>query len=108
MPEIQHSRLWWNNPDWLVSLRDSWSKWQLPQLVLHDAETQSATVVYECSNVASHSAQDENLSVSGINKKKYSVLRKLLRVTCYCLRFVKKRLCNLLSDSRRMLIGKSS
>ena len=28
-------------------------------------------------------------------------------MTCYCLRFVKKRLCNLLSDSRRMLIGKS-
>ena len=69
-------------------------------------ETETARVLYECSNVASHGPQDVNLSVCGINEKKYSSLRKLLRVTCYCLKFVKKRLWDLLSESRRMLIGK--
>ena len=70
----------------------SWLKGQPPQPVLQDVETRTARVVYEHSNVASHSAQNENLSVCGINVKKCSSLRKLLRVTFYCLRFVKKRL----------------
>ena len=89
-----------------MSSPDSWPKWQPPQPVLQDMETETARVLYKCSNVASHGPQDVNLSVCGINKKKYSSLRKLLIVTCYCLKFVKKRLWDLLSESRRMLIGK--
>ena len=77
VPEIEHSRFWWNGPDWLVSLRDSWPKWQPPQPVLQDVEkTRTARVIYECSNVASHSAQDKNLSVCGINVKEIFFIEK--------------------------------
>ena len=56
VPEMENSKLWWNGPDWLMFSRDSWPKWQPPQPVLQDVETQTTRVVYERSNVASHNA----------------------------------------------------
>ena len=57
-----------------------------------EGETMTAKVLYECSSNATttHNAQEEILTVCGIEEKKYSSLRKLLRVACYCLKFVKK------------------
>ena len=41
--------------------------------------------------------QNEGLSVCGIDEKQYSSLRKLLRITVYCLKFVKQLIWVLLS-----------
>ena len=91
-----------------MSSHDSWPKWQPPQPVIHDVEAKTKTgrVLYECSNVVTHGKQDEKLSVCGLDERKYSSLRKLLTVTCYCLKFVKKQQWDVLSESRREIIGK--
>ena len=71
-----------------------------------DGETRTARVLYECLSNVTTTHNGQELTVCGIEERKYSSLRKLLRVTCYCLRFVKKRVWNLLSESRKMVVGK--
>ena len=47
---------------------------------------------YEVATPAGQSCndQDKELSICGIDEKRYSLLRKLLRVTVHCLEFIKQ------------------
>ena len=47
----------------------------------------------------------ERCSVCDIDADKYSSLRKLLRITVYCLKFIKQRVWNTLSHLTRATVG---
>ena len=68
---------------------------------------QPQKVFYETSPV-SHDLDCENKegwSVCDIDADKYSSLRKLLRITVYCLKFIKQRVSNTLSHLTKATIG---
>ena len=75
----------------------------MPQLtpdILQGMECVPSRSLYETTSVTSHDV-DKVSSVCGIDENKYSSLRKLLRVTVYCLTFVKRRVWLTLIQSRR-------
>ena len=53
---------------------------------------------FESVNVVQENSDEVSTSVCTIDERKYSSLRKLLRVTAYCLKFIKKRVWNRCSD----------
>jgi len=55
---------------------------------------------YEVTSVTSHDV-DKVSSICGIDESNYSSLRRLLRVTVYCLKFIKRRAWLALIQSRR-------
>ena len=64
--------------------------------VLKETQTDAPTVFYEVAALAGQTCndQDKRSSVCEIDEKRYLRLRKLLRVTVYCLKFIKQKLLN--------------
>ena len=74
---------------------------------LKEIEATTSKVFYEMSAV-SHDLDCENKerwSVCDIDADKYSSLRKLLRITVYCLKFIKQRVWNILSHLTKATVG---
>jgi len=90
--EISEAQLWWHGPTWLKYSENSWPNWRLPQItpeIIKQIQVDTPTVFYEVASVVScNTKQDEQYAICKIDEKKYSSLRKLLRITVYCLKFI--------------------
>ena len=85
MSEISQSKLWWNGPEWVRRPQILWPKWNIPSVNLEtEMEVKGPTVLYETNMVTNHD-RPFNSAICGIDHHKYSSLRKLLRITVYCL-----------------------
>ena len=105
--EISEAKLWWYGLSWLKNSEDTWSKWCVPPDALKEIGATTSKVFYEMS-VLSHDLDCENKerwSVCDIDADKYSSLRKLLRITVYCLKFIKQRVWNTLFHLTNGAIG---
>ena len=103
VPEIKQSKLWWHGPAWLQYAECNWPSWNLSGISLDDLERLSqakygSEVFFDSANVVQENSDEVSTSVCTIDERKYSSVRKLLRVTAYCLKFIKKRVWNRCSD----------
>ena len=101
--EVKEAKLWWNGPTWLKDAEKIWPEWCIPQLtpeILQGLECGVPRALYETTSVISHDVDNVN-SICGIDEKKFSSLRRLLRVTVYCLKFIRRRIWLTLTQSIR-------
>ena len=97
--ERVHGNLWWHGPSWLKEDLLKWPSWDfqqidddaLQQLAKHSA---GAEVLYEPSALTEIECKIETTAASiapfELNKKDYSSLSRLLRVTAWVMRFISK------------------
>ena len=103
--EIAKANLWWYGPSWLKNLEDTWPQWCVPTDTMKENE---ATEVFHEMITVSHESDGERnkgCSVCNIDADKYSSLRKLLRITVYCLKFIKQRVWTTLSSLTKKKVG---
>ena len=101
--EIKQSKLWWHGPVWLQYAECNWPSWNLSDISSDDLERLSqakygSEVFFESANVLQENSDQVSMSVCTVDETKYSSLRRLLRVTVFCLKFLKKRVWNRYSD----------
>ena len=95
--ELKESSLWWHGPTWLQLDENCWPSWNLPDVTSEELEQMlsqaksGSDVIFESSNIVQENEEHQILSVCIIDEKKYSSLRRLLRVTALCLKFIKIR-----------------
>ena len=100
--EIIGLDLWWHGPAWLKEDKTCWPNWNLPDISsaeieqLLDQARQVPRVLYNTTNLVKDdlTEQDKAISIFLIDESKYSSLRRLLRVTAYCLKFIKRKIWN--------------
>ena len=88
---LQNFSLWWKGPDWLTTAPETWPTWNVDEVnrkVIEaiESEYKDNKVMYE----AGLTATDKNITSPplGIDDAKFSSLKRLIRVTAWCLRFV--------------------
>ena len=101
--ELSDATLWWHGPRWLEKPEMLWPQWCLPEVtpdIIKETQTDTPIVFYEVAALAGQTCndQDERSSVCKIDEKRYSRLRKLLRVTVYCLKCIKQLMWRNLSN----------
>ena len=74
----------------------------LPEITpesIKETQSDAPTMFYEVAALAGQTCndQDKQFSVCGMDENRYSMLRKLLRGTAYCLKFIKQRIWSKLS-----------
>ena len=95
VPEIADANLWWYGPRWLMFEESSWPKWnflhfspeRLEQCIDGGGKRRSQ-IIYEVANVAQEEPKVIFPSPFAMDEHKYSSLRKLLRISVYCLKFI--------------------
>ena len=89
--ELEISSLWWRGPTWLTLLEQSWPTWDIPKITEEtlqelDAESKGPKTLCEAGIIA-----DDNIpSPFELMDENYSSLSKLIRVTAWILRFIRK------------------
>ena len=95
--EIKQSKFWWHGLEYAEC---KWPSWNLSDISSDDLEKLSQAksgteVFFESANVVLENSDQVSMSVCTIDERKYSsLIRKLLRVTVFCLKFIKKRVWN--------------
>ena len=89
--ELENSSLWWTGPTWLTLPKQSWPTWDIPEITEEtlrelDAESKGPKTSYEADIIA-----DDNIpSPFELMDENYSSLSKLISVTAWILRFIRK------------------
>ena len=98
VPEIVDANLWWHGPGWLISNEVDWPRWNFPDITPERLEQcmerggkQGSQIIYEIANVVREESKADYLSPLTIDEHKCSSLRKLLRITVYCFKFIDAR-----------------
>ena len=100
---LQHNRLWWHGPDWMVETRAAWSAWKCEGSDNQSVETRSqietefrkGNILFESKLMPGedHSEKMTNQLMNSpfnLNLRKFSSVLRLLWVTALALRFVNK------------------
>ena len=101
--EIKESKLWWHGPMWLQYAECNWPSWNSSNILSDDFERISqaecgSDVILKSVNVVQENGNQTSISVCTNDERKYSSLTRLLSITVFCLKFIKKRLWNRCSD----------
>ena len=86
---LQENSIWWNGPDWLKT--SDWPTWNIDEIsrdVLDQIELETKTSTLYEAGLVMH--QIPNVAPLGIEDSKYSSITKLIRVTSWCMRFIRK------------------
>jgi len=94
--EIVDCHLWWYGPEWLRSEQSTWPNWNIPDITpdklvrLLEMGKKGSKVIYEATNVVQDGSQvnDDYPSPLLMDEFRYVSLRKLLRITVYCIKFI--------------------
>ena len=104
MTEIKESKLWWHGPAWVQHAECNWPSRNLSDISSDDLEKMLSQVkcgsdlFFVSINVVQEKSDQTPMSVCTIDERNFSSLRKLLRVTVVCMKFIKKRVWNRCSD----------
>ncbi|GFY74989.1 uncharacterized protein TNIN_447271 [Trichonephila inaurata madagascariensis] len=94
--ELENSDFWWQGPSWLREKKSSWPK----PLETHKEVTYPETLEIRKTLAVNTVMKDTNQNINNFIKK-YSSFTKLIRITAYCLRFLKN--CRITqSDKKRI------
>jgi len=95
--ELKESSLWWHGPIWIQCDEHCWPSWNLPDVTSEELEQMlsqaksGSDVIFESSNVVQENEDRGSVSACNIDERKYSCLRRLLRITALCLKFIRIR-----------------
>ena len=96
---------------WLEKPEELWLEYSLPEItpeVIKEMQTNNTPIVfYEVPALVDQSCDDldKGFSVCGIDEKRYSLLRKLLKIIVYCLKFIKQLIWSKLSSKFKKTTG---
>lgn len=99
--ELIQNNLWWHGPSWLTDHPSQWPSWKSTQFDSKMSEQNTKQfpgprVMYETTTLAgipretSKTSLDKPAAPFGISERNYSSLTKLLRVSAWALRFIRK------------------
>ncbi|GFS32504.1 reverse transcriptase domain-containing protein [Trichonephila inaurata madagascariensis] len=93
--ELENSDFWWQGPSWLREKKSSWPKpLETHKELVTDPETLEIRKTLAVNTVMEDTNQDINNFI-----KKYSSFTKFIRITAYCLRFLKN--CKITQSDRK-------
>ncbi|GFY52516.1 integrase catalytic domain-containing protein [Trichonephila inaurata madagascariensis] len=93
--ELENSDFWWQGPSWLREKKLSWPK---PLKTHKELVTDPETLEIRKTLAVNTVMEDTNQSINNFIKK-YSSFTKLIRITAYCLRFLKN--CRITQSGRK-------
>ena len=105
---INKSSLWWHGPSWLETNRLLWPVWNsseiTPENLEHlEAEFNRSKSFTEGVHVAVDKLNEKEVLLFGIQKPLCSSLRRLLRISVYVLRLLKKKVWNKLDEEIKLV-----
>jgi len=92
--DLNESSLWWNGPEWLTHHPSKWPSWDVPELTpdniaVIEKETKGSPIMFEAGLNVVGAAQFSSRPF-GLDREDFSSLRRLVRFTALCLRFIAK------------------
>ena len=98
--ELVCDKMWWHGPTWLKKDRTEWPEYRVPSIsderIASLKKEMKPVTITQTLAVSAHNSMQE-CSMLGICPSRFSSLGKLLRVTTYVLKFLKRKIWSKLS-----------
>ena len=90
--KIGQSNLWWYGPSWLQNEESAWPVKNLPNknsemLIQIQSEEKGIKELATVAGINEKDQEKQIVSLFGVDEKRYSSLRKLIRVSVYVMRY---------------------